>query len=237
MIKRLAIILLLVSISYTSQSQILISLLFGDKLNSPSVEFGLEGGMNFSTISGFESNSHLGNFYLGFYFDIRLKEPAWWLSTGLMIKSSMGADKLTETDLEFHPADTFPQDGDYSQQIKYFLLPVMVKYKFENSIYVEMGVQGGLRRKDTYVQFDSDINDQEIKIQTSNYEEVNPVDVGGIVGLGYTFFKGSGLTFAVKYYYGFTNTYKGVNGKSNRSIFVQFNVPVGAGKKNIKQNE
>ena len=68
MVKRLAIILFLASISYTSQSQILISLLFGDKLNSPGVEFGLEGGLNYSTISGFESNSYLGNFYLGFYF-------------------------------------------------------------------------------------------------------------------------------------------------------------------------
>ena len=237
MIKRLTIFLFLATISYTSHSQVLISLLFGDKLNSPGVEFGLEGGLNYSTISGFESNSYLGNFYLGFYFDIRLKEPSWWLSTGVMVKSSMGIDKLTHTDLEFNPTDTFPQNGDYSQRIKYFLVPVMVKYKFENSIFIELGVQAGLRRRDSYIQFDAEKDKQERRIQTNNHEEINPLDVGGIAGVGYTLFKGSGLTFALKYYYGFANTYKGVDGHSNRSIFVQFNVPIGAGKKNIKQNE
>jgi hypothetical protein len=35
-------------------SQVLISLIFGDKLNSPKVEFGLEGGANFSTITNLE---------------------------------------------------------------------------------------------------------------------------------------------------------------------------------------
>lgn len=237
MIKRLTIILLLASISYTSQSQILISLLFGEKLNSPGIEFGLEGGLNYSTISGFESNNYLGNYYLGFYFDIRLKEPALWLSTGVMVKSGLGVAKLTASDLEFLQTDTFPENGDYSQVIKYFLVPVMVKYKFKNSLFVELGVQTGLRRRDSFVEFESDIEGQERRIRTINYEDINVIDFGGIAGVGYTFFKGSGLTFALKYYYGFTNVYTGVDGKSNRSIFIQFNVPVGAGKKNIKQNE
>ena len=237
MIKRLTIILFLASISFTSQSQILISLLFGDKLNSPGVEFGLEGGLNYSTISGFETNNYLGNYYLGFYFDIRLKEPALWLSTGVMVKSGLGTAKLTASDLEFLKTDTFSENGDYSQVIKYFLVPVMVKYKFKNSLFVELGVQAGLRRKDSFVQFESDIEGQERRIRTINYEDINVIDFGGIAGVGYTFFKGSGLTFALKYYYGFTNVYTGVDGKSNRSFFIQFNVPVGAGKKNIKQNE
>lgn len=237
MIKRLLILLFLTSISYTSQSQVLISLLFGDKLNSPGVEFGLEGGVNFSTISGFESNNYLGNLYLGFYFDIRLKEPAWWLSTGLLLKTSLGVDKLTANDLIFLKTDTFPEEGDYSQRIKYFQLPLLLKYKFKNSIYIEMGVQGGLRRRDAFVQFNSDIDGQERRIKTSNKNDINPVDVGGLAGVGYTFFKGSGLTFALKYYYGFTNVYKGIDGRRNSAFYVQFNVPIGAGKKNIKQNE
>ncbi|WP_394774213.1 hypothetical protein [Flavobacterium sp.] len=33
-----------------ARSQVLISLLFGDKLNSPFLEFGLDGGINLSTI-------------------------------------------------------------------------------------------------------------------------------------------------------------------------------------------
>jgi len=43
-------------------SQILISLLFGDKLNSEKLEFGLDGGFNFSQMSNFESSKPLTTF-------------------------------------------------------------------------------------------------------------------------------------------------------------------------------
>jgi len=56
------------------QGQVLISLLFGDMLNSDGLEFGLEGGFNWSKVSGMETNSSLRTFNLGFYFDIRLKD-------------------------------------------------------------------------------------------------------------------------------------------------------------------
>ena len=112
-----------------------------------------------------------------------------------------------------------------------------MKYKLKNSIYIELGVQAGLRRRSAFVQFDSDIDGQERKIKTSNKDVINPVDFGGIIGVGYTFFKGSGLTFALKYYYGFTNVYKGVDDRRNSAFYAQFNVPIGAGKKNIKETK
>ena len=65
-------------------SQILISLLFGDKLNSEKLEFGLDGGFNFSQMSNFESSKPLTTFNLGFYFDILLKDQ-WYINTGLRI--------------------------------------------------------------------------------------------------------------------------------------------------------
>ena len=62
--------------AYTANSQVLISLLFGDALNSPNVEFGLDGGVNFGNIANLESSKSLAMFNLGFYFDIKLKESA-----------------------------------------------------------------------------------------------------------------------------------------------------------------
>ena len=55
------------------QSQVLIALLLGDKLNTGNIEFGLDGGLNYATIRGMESNTWTSNLNLGFYFDIRLK--------------------------------------------------------------------------------------------------------------------------------------------------------------------
>lgn len=69
------VLLLIAFFSMTSaRSQVLISLIFGDKLNSPFLEFGLDGGMNFSEISGLESSGTNVGFNLGFYFDIRSKK-------------------------------------------------------------------------------------------------------------------------------------------------------------------
>ena len=44
--------MLLVCAAYMGQSQVLISILLGDKLNSGKIEFGLEGGWSMSTLQG-----------------------------------------------------------------------------------------------------------------------------------------------------------------------------------------
>jgi hypothetical protein len=53
---------------------VLISLLLGDKLNSGKLKFGLDGGVNFSSISNINPSKIHTGFHLGFYFDILLKE-------------------------------------------------------------------------------------------------------------------------------------------------------------------
>ena len=58
---------------YNLQSQVLIALLLGDKLNNGKMEFGLDGGLNFSSISELDANKWKRDFNLGFYFDIKIK--------------------------------------------------------------------------------------------------------------------------------------------------------------------
>jgi hypothetical protein len=57
-----------------SKGQVLISLVLGDKLNSDKLEFGLDGGFNWSNISNLENANVQRNFNLGFYFNIKMKE-------------------------------------------------------------------------------------------------------------------------------------------------------------------
>ena len=71
--KKIYLIVSLLFVSATINSQVLLSLVFGDKLNSDGLEFGLEGGVNWSDVSELGTKS-LANFNLGFYFDIRLKK-------------------------------------------------------------------------------------------------------------------------------------------------------------------
>lgn len=232
--KTLTILVLLIAFS-TAQSQILITLLLGDKLNSPGLEFGLEGGLNLTTISGMEGYGYLRNFNMGFYFDIRLKNQ-WNLYTGVLVKSNLGLENLSLNDLNNLDASIYTDlnktniSGHYSHKMKYFLVPVLIKYKFKNHFYAEAGSQFGLMYK-SWIEFNSDVEGKDAIIKEYNKDKINKIDAGIMVGLGYTLYKGNGWTVGVKYYYGFIDVYKDIHNTKNSSFFAKLNIPVGVGKK------
>ena len=85
-----------------------------------------------------ETNKSLRTFNLGFYFDIRLKNQ-WSLYTGVLVKSNLGVNELSANDLSFLGTEVYPENGDYAQEMRYFLVPALLKYNFENRIYIEAG--------------------------------------------------------------------------------------------------
>jgi hypothetical protein len=220
-------------VGITSQSQVLISLLLGDKLNSDKLEFGLEGGMNWSNTSGFESNDYARFFNLGFYFDMKVKNQ-WAFYTGVLVKSNVGVDKLTTNDLSVLNATTWEEDGEYKQVINQFMVPALMKYNFKNHFYVEAGPQFGLRFKG-YVEYNSDIDDIEGRTRQNNKDMLQKLDVGITGGIGYKLLKGEGWTVGAKYYYGFVDAFKDISGTKSSSINLKVNIPIGAGEKKPKE--
>jgi len=222
-------------ISFFSQSQILITLLFGDKLNSDGLEFGLEGGMNMSTISGLETKKYLNTFNLGFYFDIRIKNQ-WSIYTGVLVKSNLGVNELSDNDMKSLNATLYKDInntnlvGTYSHKMNYFLVPVFLKYKLKNNIYFETGPQFGLMYK-SWIEFNADIDGKDGILKDYNKNDINKIEVGAAIGVGYKLLKGTGWTIGVKYYYGFVDVYKNISNTKNSSLFIKLNIPVGAGKK------
>lgn len=223
-LKKLGLVLCLL-IGYSVQSQVLIALLLGDKLNSGKVEFGLDGGLNFSTMYNMDSDNWARNFNLGFYFDIRMKEQ-WYLNTGVLVKSTLGISNLTENDLEFLEATTYPADGEYKQRLNYFLVPALAKYKFKNNMYAEFGPQFGLLYK-AHIEFISEVDGNSAKIREKNLDMMNRFDVGLTAGAGYRLLKGMGWTLGARYYYGFLDVYKDRSGTNNSALFLKVNIPFG----------
>lgn len=219
---------LLFGLSLTANSQVLISLLLGDKLNSDGLEFGLEGGFNWSTISAMSGKQSMDGFNLGFYFDIRIKNQ-YSLYTGVLVKGKLGIDNLKPDDLEFLETSTYSEEGTYSQVINYFMVPALIKYNLKNRIYFELGPQVGLMHN-AWVEYNAEPDSREARIKDFNKEDINRIDFGAIGGFGYKIKKTNGMTFGVKYYYGFTDVYKSRSGSNNESIFLKFNIPIGAGK-------
>lgn len=219
-------------LTHAANSQVLISLLLGDKLNSDGLEFGLEGGFNFANISNMESDKMLGNFNLGFYFDIRMKNNLYFY-TGVLVKSNLGVNNLALSELPFLKADTIANvEGDYSHRLNYFLVPALAKYRFPNRIYVEAGPQFGLLYKN-HVKFISNTDDVETEVRQFTDVDLNKLDVGGVIGAGYKLREKGGMTLGLKYYQGFVNVYKERSGTKNQSLFIKLNIPIGAGKAEI----
>jgi len=230
--KKHLLLIFLMCFVYNLQSQVLIALLLGDKLNTGKIEFGLDGGLNYSSISGLESNNFSRTFNLGFYFDIKMKGQ-WLLNTGVAVKSTLGASKLTNADLEFLGATIYDFEderfngGDYTQKMSAFLVPVMAKYKFKNHMHVEAGPQFGWIYR-SWIEYDNeDDNDNSIKIKEDNKDMINWFDMGVAGGVGYRFLKDLGWTVSVRYYYGLTNVYKNKSGTNNSSLFLKLNIPFG----------
>lgn len=227
--KKYIITIVVMLFGFTLHSQVLLSLLFGDKLNSDGLEFGLEGGFNYSNISELDANKRLSSFNLGFYFDFRLKNQ-WNIYTGVLVKAKLGDDRLSADDLNFLGITPYDAEGSYSQKINYFIVPALLKYNFENRMYLEFGPQFGLMYK-SWVEFNSEQDNRDIKTKDFNKDKINRLDAGLTLGTGYKLMPDTGMTLGLKYYYGLTNVYKGVDGTNNSSIFLKLNVPIGANKK------
>jgi len=147
-----------------------------------------------------------------------------------MVKSKHGADNLSMADLDFLGIELNEEPGTYSQKINSFVLPAMIRYNMKNRIYLEAGPQFSYMY-DSFVEFNSDIDGRDIMIKDYNDDAINKLDAGFALGTGYKLKKTNGMSLGIRYYHGFVNVYEGVSGSNNSSIFLRFNVPIGAAKK------
>lgn len=229
--KKTLLLLIIVLCTPAARSQVLISLVFGDKLNSEYLEFGLDGGVNFSSISNLDgSKSNLG-FNLGFYFDIGSKKyPSWYINTGVIVKSPMGADNLDVYSLGNEALDNAYVDGHVNREIRYFNVPILLKYKFQNNIFVKAGPQFGLLAN-AFDEFIKEIDDEELRYKNNIRDRIHVIDAGLTIGTGYRLMGGNGMNIGVQYYLGLVPVMKGDGPKQyNRSFYITAGIPIGKGK-------
>lgn len=212
------------------QSQVLMSLIFGDKLNSPNIEFGLEGGANFSTISNLDSD-YRTDFNLGFYFDFNLKNPSWMFNTGVIVKSTMGAKDIAVYSLNDEKLDATFAEGSVKRNINYFNVPLMIKYKFDNNIFVKAGTQLGLLSTANDL-FRQNYNGEDVEYKNNIRDKIHVVDAGLVIGAGYRIKTKYGMNVGLQYYYGLVPLLKGDDSPNqyNRSLYLTAGLPIGKAK-------
>jgi hypothetical protein len=234
--KKSMLVIGLMLIAHTASSQVLISLIFGDKLNSPNVEFGLDGGANWGHIANLESSKFLPMFNLGFYFDIRLKGPLL-LHTGVLVKSNMGARDLDPYLLNNPSLDTVFATGTINRKVNYFHVPILLKYRFATYFHVEAGPMLALRAKGYDEFLNSVEEDDDLSYKVDIKDNYKRIDAGIMVGAGVKLSKQpKSSQTGIRYYYGLVDPLKENTGKPQyfSSIYLYFSLPIGAHKAETK---
>lgn len=236
--KPLLLFFILLMFGLQVHAQVLISLIFGDKLNSEYVEFGLDGGFNYSDLKGISSDAR-SNLNLGFYFDFMLKKnPKWLINTGVIVKSTMGAEKLDVYTLDDLELDALFKDGKVNRKINYFNVPIVLKRNLGKGFYLGFGGMLGLRSKanDTFSKKIKEKDDLSYKLSVK--EHIKTLDAGLLTSLNYKFVRGTGMSVYIKYYYGLVdvNANKDWDSQYNRSAYLGVCIPIGGVKSNKEKS-
>src|SRR5215471_614597 len=115
--KKFLIIAMLFTCSLQVNSQVLIALLFGEKLNSGGLEFGLTGGLSVSDISNISDAKTKTGLNLALYFNIKLNDK-WYIHPEAIPKYPTGVSKLKPYSLGDASLDSLLADGDITRKIK-----------------------------------------------------------------------------------------------------------------------
>jgi len=217
--------------SYSASSQVLISLLLGDALNSDKIEFGLDGGVNYANIANLETSKPLPIFNLGFYFDIRIKNQLM-LHTGVLVKSNQGANKLNPYSLDNPELDELFADGYVTRKINNFSVPILLKYRFAGRFHLEAGPMLALRTKGNDEFKSSVADDDDLSYTLAIEDNDKRIDAGIMCGAGIKLYKKipKSSQLGVRYYYGLVDPLIGNTGKPQNfsSWYLYFSIPIGA---------
>ena len=208
-------------------AQILIALVFGEKLQTDKLAFGLTVSPTLSVISNTESSMKSG-LGLGVYFDIKLSEN-FFLHAEAFPKASFGAKGITPYPTGDKNLDALFANGTIERKIRAMSLPVLAKYRIKGLLFAELGPQGNLilKVKDIY---ESEVNDNDATYTTDVMGQFKRLDFGIAAGVTLKLKKDKGMGLGIRYYYGLTDIMKSAAGmQHNEAWSFNVSIPVGTG--------
>jgi len=221
--------------STIAKSQVILSLLFGDKLNSEKLSFGLLVGNSWAHLSDYKTSSSLSNLNLGLYLTLRMNER-FFLQFDAMAKYRLGSKGLPVYQLHDEALDSLFATGNVGRQINYLGLVATAQYRMFNYVNIEAGPQIILRTKVKDV-FYTDRNDGTLKFEKDISGSATRFDIGAMTGISYQI-RGNGVKFGVRYYFGFIDIFPQDPGSNtNRSFQICGFIPVGRKKALAKKQQ
>jgi len=227
---KIVLVLFVLATPATVNAQVLISLLFGDALNTEKIEFGLIGGFNQSYVRTISDAEALNNFNIGFYFHIQMMKSSY-LSTGVLVKSNVGATGMPTYPIGDPDFDEVYGEGVLTKKIPCFYVPILWHQRFNQRWYIELGPQLGLIHQPTDI-FKVEDFGGDLEYTTDTRGQYQYIDFGFYGGVGYKLAKKQKSTsLGIGYYIGVVDVSKDAyQDIKNSSLYVFCKIPIGVGK-------
>lgn len=222
--------ILVLLIAPTLKSQILIALVFGDKLNNEKLEFGLNVGLNSSTISNADANKYHNGLNLGLNFIYKFSEN-WHVNPSLYFSYPMGARDLPIYEISDTNLNKVLERGIMERELSYFSLPVTLRYKMFGLTYFDFGPQFSLNTNAEDI-FSISIDDEGSLKHSENVRKDHKLfDVGITAGFTQKLRSENGVSLKLRYYYGLLDVTKSDTKQYNSVIYFSVGVPIGGNSK------
>jgi Outer membrane protein beta-barrel domain len=223
-----------ICISSSANSQVILSLLFGDKLNSDELLFGIHMHYSWNDLSGTDPSSSLKKFNIGLFLTYKVNDQ-WQLNTEVMAKYQRGATGMTPYSLNDPQLDATFANGEFTRSVGYIALPVTTRYVMAEKFFLEAGPNIAFRINAEDV-FKMGISQGDQKLEINSKELTSSWDVGMLFGAGYYLGKGRDLAMGIRYAAGFSDVSKDVEGEQTHNGFYLYgNIPIGRAKAQAKR--
>jgi hypothetical protein len=224
--KRIVVAIVVFMVSVTAQGQVLISILFGDKLNSEKMTFGLMLGNCWNSMSGYATTSARSNFSLGLFLTFRLNKR-FFLQFDALAKYKTGAKGMPVYALGDPVLDSAFYNGSVDRVINCLGLVTTIQYRLFKYCNLELGPQVLLRLKasDTFI---GSHEAGDLKFEKDIADEATRFDVGVSGGISWQFNKGAGVKAGMRYYSGLIDVFQHEPAKNaTRNIQLNLYIPIG----------
>jgi hypothetical protein len=228
--KKIFTLLLLACLCKQTSAQVIIALLFGKKLNTGKLGFGLVLSPSLTNVNGTEGD-YRAALSLGLYFNIEVNKNLF-LHLEAIPKGAFGAKDLPVYSTGNDSLDNLFRSGSIERKIQTLSLPLLVHYRIKNSLFLVGGPQVDLITK-VKDNFEAKVNENPLNYLVKVTDQFTRFDLAVNVGLMYQFKKDQGMGIGLRYYYGMTDILKTEEGTQVSSAFMlNITIPIGAGKAN-----
>ncbi|WP_224489228.1 outer membrane beta-barrel protein [Robertkochia flava] len=209
--------------------QVLMSLIFGDDLNSDKMAFGIHLDQSWNDYSHIDEGKPLRSFNLGLFFT-RKFGGHWRGNLAMLAKYKRGTSELAPYSLNDAALDISFAEAQVAREINYLSIPITMQYVLNFGGFMELGPQVSFRTRARDI-FKTNYEENTLVYINRIDDEVARWDFGWLAGIGYYLGKEKLTAIGFRYHGGFSDVLKNETGNQTNmqwAIFAQ--IPIGRGK-------